>query len=120
MLEKTRTVVSIGGKEYAMAGEESEEYIHRVAMFVDKKINELKANYINLSTNELAILTAVNIADELIKMKYEHTGAMDELFLLKEDIKKLKIENALLKDEKKDKVTILKKEHGNKIFDNFK
>lgn len=120
MSDKTHTVVNIGGKEYAMAGTESEEYIHRVAIYVDRKMSELKGSYVNLSPGDLAVLTAVNIADELLKMKYDHAGAAEELAQLREDLKKAKIENALLREEKKERVTPLKKESGNKLFDSYK
>jgi len=120
MLDKTRTIVNIGGKEYAIAGEESEEYIHRVAIHVDRKMNELKNSCINLNSTELAVLAAVNIADEYIKMKYEHNTSLEELLKYKEELKKMQIENALLKEEKKEKVMSLKKDIGNKVFDSYK
>ena len=120
MIEKTRTVVNIGGKEYAMAGAESEEYIHRVAIHVDRKMNELKQSYININAAELAVLTAVNIADEFIKLRCEYSESMEELVKLKEEVKKARIENALLKDDKKEKVMSMKKEQGNKVFDSYK
>lgn len=120
MVEKTRTIVNICGKEYAIAGVESEEYIHRVAIHVDRKMNELKNAYINLNTAEIAVLAAINIADDFIKMRYDNNTSLEELLKQKEEIKKLKIENALLKEEKKDKVMSLKKDHGNKVFDSYK
>lgn len=120
MVEKTRTVVNICGKEYVIAGVESEEYIHRVAIHVDRKMIELKNTYINLNTAELAVLTAINIADDFIKMKYDYNTSLEELLKYKEEIKKIKIENALLKEEKKDKVMSLKKDNGNKVFDSYK
>jgi cell division protein ZapA len=120
MLEKTRTIVNICGKEYAMAGVESEEYIHRVAIHVDRKMNELKRSYININPAELAVLAAINIADEFIKLRCDHSDFMEEYSRLKDEVKKIKIENALLKDDKKEKVMSLKKDHGNKVFDSYK
>ena len=120
MIEKTRTIVNICGKEYAMAGSESEEYIHRVAIHVDKKMSELKQSYININASDLAVLTALNIADEFIKMRIEHSDCMEELVRLKDEVKKARIENALLKDEKKEKAMSYKKEQGNKVFDSYK
>ena len=58
-MDKTRTVVKIGGKEYTMTGFESEEYIHRVAIYVDRKMSELKSQYVNLNPSTLAVLTAL-------------------------------------------------------------
>ena len=41
-MEKVKTVVSIGGKEYTICGTDSAEYIHRVALKVNAKLDELK------------------------------------------------------------------------------
>ena len=120
MLEKTRTVVNICGKEYAMVGTDSEEYIHRVAILVDRKMGELKSGSINMNTADLAVLAALNIADDYLKLKYEFGQVSAELAQLKEEVKKARIENALLREEKKENVMALKKEHANKVFDSYK
>ena len=101
-MEKTRTTVNIGGHEYAIAGIESEEYIHKVAIYVDKKMSEIKANTINLNTTMLAILTSINVADDLIKTQEKYAMVASELQSVQEELKRLKIENALLKEEKKE------------------
>ena len=67
-MEKTRTMVKICGKEYMMAGYESEEYIHRVAICVDRKMTELKRPVCQpQSANTLSVLTAINVADDSVK-----------------------------------------------------
>jgi cell division protein ZapA len=65
----TKTVVNIGGREYTMRGFESEEYIHNVAIYVDKKMEEIEERQLGLSTSMLYVLTAVNLADEVLKLK---------------------------------------------------
>ena len=40
-----------------------------MAIYVDKKMNEISANQPPLSTSMLAILTAINLGDEVIKQK---------------------------------------------------
>ena len=74
-LEKIKTIVNIGGKEYTIAGAESAEYIHRVAICVNQKMAELKRGNAQLNNTLLAILTAINIADDYLKLKDE----MEEL-----------------------------------------
>lgn len=37
MAYKTKTVVNIYGNKYTVSGIESEEYIHKVALYIDKK-----------------------------------------------------------------------------------
>jgi cell division protein ZapA len=69
MGEIRKTLVRIGGRDYMMKGFESEEYIHKVAIYVDKKMAEISKCQPNLSTSMLMVLTATNLADEVIKLK---------------------------------------------------
>ena len=59
--------VTINGIEYNLKGEEKEEYLHKVAGYVDKKIKNIMNTNEKLSTASAAVLTAVNIVDELFK-----------------------------------------------------
>ena len=40
--------------------------MHRVAIYVDRKMNEIAKQFTDLSTTMIAVLAALNIADELI------------------------------------------------------
>lgn len=120
-MEKTRTSVSICGKEYVMAGFESEEYIHRVAICVDRKMAELKGQYVNLNPNTLSVLTAINIADDLLKLQDSYDVLCKENEALKEDLKNLKAEMMLEKDNRRTNVSSLNNQHkGKQRFDGYK
>ncbi|MDN5276897.1 MAG: cell division protein ZapA [Clostridiales bacterium] len=82
MVEKTKTVVRIGGREYAIKSMESEEYIHKVAIYVDKKMEEIRQRQPNLSTTMLAMLTAINLADEVIKLQQKVEKLQREISVL--------------------------------------
>lgn len=88
-MEKQKTVVKIAGKEYTMSGYETEEYMHRVAAYVDGKIGELKKNYFILSTSMTAVLAAANIADELFKAQEENMLLQDKIKYLREEVREL-------------------------------
>ena len=115
-MEKTRTMVKICGKEYVMAGFESEEYIHRVAIYVDRKMSELKSQYVNLNPNTLSVLTAINIADDLLKLQEQFDALSKEYTELNDEIKKLKI-GASIDREHRSNVSSIKKD---KLFDGYK
>ncbi len=66
--EKKRTVVSIYGQQYTIVGAESTIYIKQVAASVDRKMNEIKKLNPYLDTTRLAVLTAVNVVDENMKL----------------------------------------------------
>ena len=59
-----KTVVRICGADYPVVSDRSEEYMQRVAFFVDRKMSEIKERNSKLSTNMTAVLTAINLADE--------------------------------------------------------
>lgn len=63
--------VKISGVVYNLKGEENQEYLQRVAKYVDKKIKEITGKNQLLSTASAAALSAVNIADEFFKAQEE-------------------------------------------------
>lgn len=88
--QKNKAVVRINGSEYAFASTDSEEYIQRVAYYVDKKMTALSMQDTRLSTALAAVLTSVNICDEFFKAK-------DEADKLHTQLLKYVEENASLK-----------------------
>lgn len=66
------TEVYILGQKYVVRGEESPEYIGQLAQFVDEKLKEVYGHSPNITPLKAAILTALNIADELHKVKREY------------------------------------------------
>ena len=68
MSGKVKTTVKIGGREYTMRGVESEEYIHKVAIYVNRKMEEVERLQPGLSTTQIAVLTAINLGDEVLKL----------------------------------------------------
>ncbi|MBZ9608867.1 cell division protein ZapA [Clostridium estertheticum] len=61
--------IKINGVEYNLKGDEREEYLHMVASYVDKKIKNIMGNNEKLSTSSAAILTALNLGDDMFKSK---------------------------------------------------
>ncbi|NMM64040.1 cell division protein ZapA [Clostridium sp. P21] len=64
--------VKINGIEYNLKGDEQEEYLHKVAGYVDKKVKNILENNGKLSTSSAAILSAVNIVDDMFKKQKEY------------------------------------------------
>lgn len=65
--KKVRTTVHIGGQRYTLSGMDSEEYMHRVAIHVDRMMQKVKRHNDDLPNNMIAVLTAINIADEYLR-----------------------------------------------------
>ncbi|NJD01390.1 MAG: cell division protein ZapA [Ruminiclostridium sp.] len=94
MMGKNKVEVKIAGKDYAIVGAESEEYIQKVGLYIDRKMNEVMRSNNKLSTSMAAVLTAMNVADDYFKCHESES-------LLKKELKKLQEEFSGLKEEKK-------------------
>lgn len=68
-MERNRVVVSIFGKEYNLVADVDPEYIKKTALYLDAKMREVSENYPNITEARVAVLAALNIADELIKLR---------------------------------------------------
>lgn len=72
MGEKNRVTVRIYGQEYTIAGEMPREHIMRVADYVDSKMREIAEVMPMGSAVSLAVLSAVNAADEYLRREKEN------------------------------------------------
>jgi cell division protein ZapA len=71
MSAKTCAEVVIDGKVYTLSGYEGEEYLQKVAAYINNKINEFDAleNARHLPGNMKSTLIQLNIADDYFKAK---------------------------------------------------
>ncbi|MDR2513640.1 MAG: cell division protein ZapA [Christensenellaceae bacterium] len=67
---RNRAVVQVRGMDYILVGKESEEYMQRVAAYVNRRMEEIGYDAL-MSEQRLVVLTALNLADELFKAKEE-------------------------------------------------
>lgn len=103
MSAKNKVELRIAGKDYTIVGTEPEEYIQRVGHYIDKKMTEIMRVRSDLSTSLVAVLTAINVGDDLFKtreseqnLKKELINAINEIETLKEDKRRLMQENSSL------------------------
>ena len=73
----SRVKAHIYGEDYTIVGESDPEYIEKITAYVDARMKELARQNPKYSKTRLAILTAVNIADELHQGK--ETGEISGL-----------------------------------------
>ncbi|KPD36563.1 MULTISPECIES: cell division protein ZapA [Bacillus] len=71
--KKTKTTVNIYGQHFTIIGEESKAHMRQVAGVVDDKMREINEKNPYLDINKLAVLTAVNVVHDYMKLqeKYE-------------------------------------------------
>jgi len=61
--------ITILGQKYTIRGDESEEYIKKLASFVDSKLKEVYSASPNITPLKAAIIVSLDMADELHKLK---------------------------------------------------
>lgn len=86
-MEKIRTTVRIAGREYTIASYDSEAHVNRVATWVDRKMSELAAAT-KLPAGQLAVLTAVNATDDMMKSRDEIRRLQAEVDALRDRLEK--------------------------------
>ena len=63
--------VYILGQRYTIKGDAPEEHIKKLAAYVDKKLKEVLISSPNITPVKASILAALDIADELFRLKNE-------------------------------------------------
>jgi cell division protein ZapA len=78
--------VEIMGHKFTVSSDADESYIHRVAAYVDEKTQEImKASRPQANFN-VAVLAALNIADEYYKLKEKYEGMLNRLSRLSDKV----------------------------------
>jgi cell division protein ZapA len=86
--QKNKVTVKIANKNYTIVGSETENYIQKIALYVDKKISELQKTNTKLSTSMSAVLSCVNVADEYFKMVESEAKATAKSVSVESDLNK--------------------------------
>jgi len=73
-MEPSKVKVTIMGQTYNIKGDASPEYIMQLVDYVNEKIKEVTGSMANASSLQIAILAALNIADEFFQLKSINSG----------------------------------------------
>ncbi len=92
--EKKETEVMIGGKVYTLSGYESEDYLQRVAIYINNKIAEYNTieSFRKQGSDFKNLLVQLNIADDYFREKDRNAELEDELERKEKEIYDLKHE----------------------------
>ena len=99
-----RVNVKICGEDYSLITEDSAEYTQKVGAYVAEKMQENLSN--RVSRVDAAVLTALNIADEMFKvraadeqLRAQVKSYLDEASKAKAEVSNLKRENFRLQQK---------------------
>ena len=88
-MQKIKTTVHIAGRDYAISSYDTVEHVQGVAAWVDRRMKELH-QATKLPGGQLAVLTAVNAADDMMKSREEIRRLRAELEEAHREIERLK------------------------------
>ena len=116
MSAKTSAEVVIDGKVYTLSGYEGEEYLQKVAAYINNKINEFDAleNTRHLPANMKSTLIQLNIADDYFKAKAQVEKLERDVELRDKEIYDLKhdlISNQIKTDSADERIKELESEN---------
>lgn len=83
--ETVKVTVKIFGEDYVIKGSEDPDYIQLLGDKVDQKMREIYQKCPSLGIGKLAILTAINLTDELSKLQEDY----DQLVHLLEETRRM-------------------------------
>ena len=109
---ENQTKVLIGGQVYTLNGNESEEYMQRVALYLNKKMAELKsgADLKRMNSKMQSILLAINSVDDLFKERKNVEEEKKRVLTLTNENKKLHREMEKTKQELEEYLKVLNAE----------
>ena len=91
---KTDTEVIIGGKVLTLSGYESEEYLQKVASYINNKVNEYSRldNFRRQPVDMQSVLLQLNVAEDYFKAKKQISDLEEELQAKEKELYDLKHE----------------------------
>ncbi len=78
--------IKVFGQTYTVKTDAEEDYIQEVARYVNDKMEEVLKKTKSVSTLNVAILAALNIADDLLKEKEKRTALLREVAAKSKDL----------------------------------
>ena len=101
-LPKNKVKVRIAGEDFVVMAAESDDYIRRVASYVDGKVADIRANA-RISLMDAIVLASINLTDELFKnqesvenLRMQLKGYIDDIARLRADLNDARREIARL------------------------
>jgi cell division protein ZapA len=75
---RNRIYVDIYDQQYTIIGTDEPEHIRHIAHLVDQKMREIGSKSAGLDTTRKAVLTAVNVMDDYVKLQQKYDELVKE------------------------------------------
>lgn len=98
MAAPNKMSIVINGKQYIINHTESEEYIHMIGRYVNRKIAETSVDGMKLVESTANVMACINIADDYFKSQHQLQNALEELETLKKEKQELELKLSRLQN----------------------
>jgi len=100
-MEKNRVEVVIDGQIITLVSDEPEAYMQKVALYIDKKLGEIKTSKLNAPISEhlRTLLISVNIADDYFRALEKQMNLEETQDIYVSELGHMQQENALLAEK---------------------
>ena len=71
--------ITVMGREFRIRSESGREHLEAVARFVDERIQQVSTGQRHVAVQNLLLLTAMNLADELFRMREREDRLRDSI-----------------------------------------
>lgn len=78
-MNKNKVTVEIFGETYALKGDMDTEHVKRLARMLDEEMREIAKGNNRLPTAKIAVLAALNLADEYLKLEVDYRQLLEML-----------------------------------------
>lgn len=82
---KTHTTIYLSGIEFRISATESEEYIQKLAVFVNRRIDDMQKQFPSVSISDSALLALFNLANDYHELKDSYDKLESRIGLLREN-----------------------------------
>lgn len=81
-MDKSKVRIDILGQEYVLRGSETPEYLEMIGRFIAHRTEQIQKNYSFYNPTKVAVLVALQLADELHKLREDYEKIVEELRVL--------------------------------------
>lgn len=74
---QTKVTVEFLGEQYPIKGDAEAERITRVAVWLNDRMKKIAQSNSRLSSRQIAIMTAMNLADDYLKLEADYRALME-------------------------------------------
>jgi len=98
MAEKNKIMLTIGGRNYTLVHDETDDYMKRIEHYLNQKLDAAGNSGIQLGEQTALVMASISIVDELFKTQKNFNTLKNEIKRIMDEYDKIKSDNQVLQD----------------------